>query len=169
MKRALTYLGCFSCSVLVVAIGFGWSPSVWADEPTKSSGPTDQDVQERAVPRMGDVPDAQFRQMQPPSRTSQGFVRQGNSIVAQPGYVLEQGPNNQVTVRIAGGSGAGQGAAGLQCSCVHSNIIVGSETCTRTVIGNSATCTKGSGATCQDTCMWTESTTGFSPERKLMQ
>ena len=25
MKRALTYLGCFSCSVLVVAIGFGCS------------------------------------------------------------------------------------------------------------------------------------------------
>ncbi len=74
MKRALTYLGCFSCSVLVVAIGFGWSPlSVGRHEPTKSSGPTDQDVQERAVPRMGDVPDAQFRQMQSPSRTSQGL------------------------------------------------------------------------------------------------
>ena len=72
MKRALTYLGWFSCSVLVVAIGFGWSLLQVAG-PTKSSGTNgSRQVQERSVPRMV-MSRPQFRQMQPPSRIEPGI------------------------------------------------------------------------------------------------
>lgn len=168
MKRSTTHYAVFSSAALALALGLGQTISVQAEEPTTSTAQPDQGVQERAVPRMMN-PDAQFEPLQPPPRTRQGFVRQGNNIVAQPGYVLEPGPNNQVTVRMAsgGGSAGGQGVT-HQCSCVHNNIVVAFETCTTTVIGTSATCEKGSG-TCQSTCMWTSSSTGFSPERKSMQ
>lgn len=51
MKRSTTYLGLLGSGVLALALGFGGTASVWADEPTKSSGKTDKEVQERAVPR----------------------------------------------------------------------------------------------------------------------
>ena len=37
---------------LTMAIGFGGTATVWADEPTKPSDGSDQGVQERAVPGM---------------------------------------------------------------------------------------------------------------------
>jgi hypothetical protein len=167
MKRSTTHLAVFGSAALALALGLGVTISVQAEEPTPSSAQPDQEIQDRAVPRMMN-PDAQFEQVQPPPRMRQGFVRQGNNIVAQPGYVLEPGPNNQVTVRMAsgGGSAGGQGAT-HQCTCVHKDIVV-PETCTTTVIGTTATCEKGSG-NCQDTCQWTSSTTGFSPGGKAMQ
>jgi hypothetical protein len=172
MKRSTTRLATFGSAALALALGLGVTISAQAGEPSTSSAQPDQEIQDRAVPRMG-IPNAQFEQVQPlqpvqpPPRTRQGFVLEGNKIVAQPGYVLEPGPNNQVTARIAGGSGGGQGAT-HSCQCVHNNIVVGFETCTTTVIGTSATCEKGTG-TCQSNCMWTSSSTGFSRGGKAMQ
>jgi hypothetical protein len=171
MKRSTTRLAAFGSAALALALGLGVTISVQAGEPSTSSAQPDQEIQDRAVPRMG-IPDAQFEQVQPleqvqpPPRMRQGFVRQGNTIVAQPGYVLEPGPNNQITARIAGGSGGGQGAT-HSCQCVHKEIVV-PETCTTTVIGTTATCEKGTG-TCQSSCMWTSSSTGFSRGGKAMQ
>ncbi|MCA9420876.1 MAG: hypothetical protein KC587_13635 [Nitrospira sp.] len=169
MKRSTTHYAIFGSAALALVLGLGQTISVQAEEPTTSSTQPDQGVQERAVPRMMN-PDAQFEQMQPPPRMRQGFVRQGNNIVARPGYVLEPGPNNQVTVRMASGGGSAGGGQGAthQCSCVHKDIVIKFETCTTTVIGTKATCEKGTGD-CQGTCQWTSSTTGFSPERKSMQ
>jgi hypothetical protein len=168
MKHTTIRLATFGSAILTLALGFGTTVQVQAGESSPSSAEPDQGVQDRAVPRMK-IPNEQFEQMQPPPRMRQGFVRQGNHIVAQPGYLLEPGPNNQVTVRMAsgGGSAGGQGAT-HQCSCVHNDMVVKFETCTTTVIGNKATCEKGSGD-CQSTCQWTSSTTGFSPGGKAMQ
>lgn len=171
MKRFTAHLSAFSSAALVLALGFGVTISAQAEQPTTSTTKSDQEVQERAVPRMA-IPNEQFEQVQPvqpPPRPRQGFVREGNQIVAQPGYVLEPGPNNQVTVRMASGSGGGRGQGAIhQCQCVHNNIVVSFETCTTTVIGTSATCQKGSG-TCQSSCLWTSSTTGVSPGGKAMR
>lgn len=169
MNRFTNHLATFGLTALVLALGVGATVSVQAEEPTSSSAQPDQGVQDRAVPRMK-IPNEQFEQMQPPPRIRQGFVRQGNNIVAQPGYVLEPGPNNQVTVRMANGDGSAGGGQGAthQCSCVHNDVAVKFETCTTTVIGTKATCQKGTGD-CQDTCQWISTTTGVSPTRKSMQ
>jgi len=168
MKRSTTRLAAFGSAALALALGLGVTISVQAGEPSTSSAQTDQEVQDRAVPRMA-TPDAQFEQVQPPPKTRQGFVRQGNKIVAQPGYVLEPGPNNQVTARIAGGSGGGQGATSLSCRCVTSEGTMTEDTCSTAIIGSEAHCGKGAGSTCEARCAWATIITGFSRGGKAMQ
>jgi len=174
MKRSTTRLVAFGSAVLALALGFGVTISVQAGEPTTSSAQPDQEIQDRAVPRMA-TPDAQFEQVQPaqpvkPSPSArQGFVRQGNKIVAQPGYVLEPGLNNQVTARIAGGSTGGQGATSLSCRCVTSEGNMTEDTCSTAIIGSEAHCGKGAGSTCEAKCAWATIITGFSRGSKAMQ
>lgn len=48
MKTTMTGFGMIFFAVFVLALGFGAAASVWADEPIKSSGQTDKEVQERA-------------------------------------------------------------------------------------------------------------------------
>ena len=175
MNRFTNHLATFGLTALVLALGVGATVSVQAEEPTTSSAQPDQGVQDRAVPRIMN-PDAQFEQMQPieplqpPTRTQQGFIRQGNNIVAQPGYVLEPGSNNQVTVRMAsgGGSAGGQGATSLSCRCTGADGIIPDKTCTTTISGSGANCVVGQG-TCDAQCNWTTIITGFSPGGKAMQ
>jgi hypothetical protein len=50
MRRQDAYVGLIRSTVLVFAIGFAWSSPVLADEPTSPPAPSDQSVQERAVP-----------------------------------------------------------------------------------------------------------------------
>lgn len=168
MKHSTTHLALFGSAILTLALGFGTTVQVQAGESSPSSAQPDQEIQDRAVPRMG-IPNEQFEQVQPPPRMRQGFVRQGNTIMAQPGYVLEPGPNNQVTARIAGGSGGGQGATSLSCRCTGADGIMFDKTCTTTIIGSEANCVKGPGATCDAKCAWASITTGFSPGGKAMQ
>lgn len=53
MNRHDTFVGLIHSTILVFAIGFGWSSSVLADEPTSPPAPSDESVQERAVPQGG--------------------------------------------------------------------------------------------------------------------
>ena len=174
MKRSTTHLAVFGLATLALALGLGQTISVQAEEPTTYSAQPDQEIQDRAVPRMV-IPNAQFEQVQPiqpvqpPPRTRQGFVRQGNTIVAQPGYVLEPGLNNQVTARIAGGGGGGQGATSLSCRCVTSEGNMTEDTCSTAIIGSEAHCGKGPGSTCEAKCAWATIITGFSRGGKAMQ
>ena len=106
------------------------------------------EVQERAVPRTG-APGSLAPKME-------GLIMEGNQVKAMPGYVLEKGPNNQVTARRAGGGSGGLGITTVMCVC--KSIELGG-TCTTDVIGGEAKCYKGSG-NCSGTCAWRIITTG---------
>ncbi len=106
------------------------------------------EVQERAVPRKG-APGSVAPKME-------GLIMEGNQVKAMPGYVLEKGPNNQVTARRAGGGSGGLGITTVMCVC--KSIELGG-TCTTDVIGGEAKCYKGSG-NCSGTCAWRIITTG---------
>ena len=125
-----------------------------ADGGTSSPGetaPPSGDVQERAVPRTGPgIPG------KPPTQQKGGTVLKGKRVEALPGYVLQQGPNNQVTARRAGGGpGGGLGATTMSCGCDTQD-----GTCTLMVQGGVATCDNTSGATCKGTCQFTTIITG---------
>lgn len=81
------------------------------------------------------------------SQRTQGIVV--NRLQAQPGFVFEAGPNNQVTARKAGGGPGGLGAS-ANCGCD-----AGQGSCTLTVTGGIATCWKDSGNTCDGYCNFT--------------
>jgi hypothetical protein len=114
--------------------------------------PSSGEMQERAVPRM-----APGRPGAAPAPKTEGVVIQGKRLQALPGYVLQQGPNNQVTARRAGGGpGGGLGATTLACGCDSQD-----GTCTLLVQGGIATCDNTSGATCKGTCQFTTIITGL--------
>jgi hypothetical protein len=166
MKQPTDRLEVFGAAVFALALGFSVTISVQAGEPPKSTSQPDQDVKDRAVPRMA-IPNAQIQPTQPlqpaqpPPRSRQGFVRKGNQIIAQPGYELVTGSNNQVTARIAGGGGGGQGAT-MTCQCMHGTTPVQFETCTMVMSGTTTvTCDKGPKDTCKDSCAF--SSTSAAP------
>lgn len=89
------------------------------------------------------------------SAQPRGFVV--NELKAQPGFVFEAGPNNQVRARKAGGGPGGLGAS-ASCGCD-----AGQGTCTLTVTGGTATCWKDSGNTCNGYCNFTTTQPSLSP------
>jgi hypothetical protein len=93
----------------------------------------------------------------PAPQSREGVVIQGNQLRAQPGYILQAGPNNQVTARKAGGGPGGLGAS-ASCGCD-----AGQGTCTLTVTGGTATCWKDSGNTCNGYCNFTTTQPSLSP------
>ena len=70
MRRQDTYVGLIRCTVVVCAIGFAWASFAVAEEPTNPPAPSDQSVQERAVPRKG------FGQEQHKPRTNNQVMMQ---------------------------------------------------------------------------------------------
>ncbi len=66
-----------------------------------------------------------------------------NQLQAQPGFVFEAGPKNQLIARRAGG---GLGAS-TDCGCSSQ-----SGSCTLVVTGGVALCSKNPGDTCKDDC-----------------
>ena len=87
MTYSTTYTGIFGLTFLTMAIGFGGTATVWADEPTKPLEGTDQGVQERAVPGMrtpGVAPGAIL------APKPEGAMIQGNRLTAAPGFVLQK-------------------------------------------------------------------------------
>lgn len=93
----------------------------------------------------------------PPAASAQpqGFVV--NQLQAQPGFVFEAGPNNQVMTRKAGGGPGGLGAS-ASCGCDS-----GQGSCTLTVTGGIATCWKDTGNTCSGYCNFTTTQPSLSP------
>lgn len=169
MKRSATGPGTFGCALLAFTLSFSMAVQTEAGETPAPSTQSDQEVQDRGVPRRP-IPKGRFKQVQPPRTTPQGYVQQGDKIVAQPGFVLEPGQNNQVTPRIAGGGIAGRaGATSLQCACVSSEGTFAEGTCTMSIIGSEASCQKGAGATCTAKCSWATVITGLRHSGQALQ
>jgi hypothetical protein len=125
MKTQTTSIGMIRCSVIALAIGFTCSSFVLADEPAGNPG----DVKERGVPL-----------------APEGVILQGNQLRAAPGYVLEKGPNKQMTVRPRSGGGR---SLTLDCGCQG-----GTGNCGLDVSGDVAICHRDSVQPCSGTCGW---------------
>lgn len=127
---------------LTMAIGFGGTATVWADEPTKPSDGSEQGVQERAVPEMripGVVPGATL------APKPEGVIIQGNRLTAAPGFVLQKGPNNTVSAKRAGGASSGS----WSCSCKGTG-----GSCDGSSSGDVAVCSKSPSGPCVGECQW---------------
>lgn len=70
MRRQDAYIGLIRSTVVVVAIGLGWSSFALAEEPASPPAPSDQSVLERAVP--GSPP---TRRLSPLEAALQGDLR----------------------------------------------------------------------------------------------
>jgi hypothetical protein len=128
MKRYMAYLTSLLVAVLAV-LGFGWPSFIFADESTNPPAPSDQSVQERAVPPI------------------EGVVVQGNQLKAMAGYVLEKGPSNQMTVRRkAGGTHPDHT---LACGCKD-----GTGHCTIGWSDDTAICFSSEQTPCHGKCEW---------------
>jgi hypothetical protein len=145
MRRHDAYLGVIRSTCLVFAIGFAWSSFALAEEPTSPPIPSDQSVQERAVPRK----ESGLNKLK-------GATVQGNQITALPGYTLQPGANNQMMIRPRGGGVTGGSACACQNgagACVLTppkpcGIDIGDVTC--------SSCVSATGNPCQGSC-------GFGP------
>jgi len=76
----------------------------------------------------------------------QGVIIQGNQLKAAPGYVLEKGPNKQMTARPRAGGGR---SLTLDCGCQG-----GTGNCGLDVSGDVAICHRDSVQPCSGTCGW---------------
>ena len=143
MTYSTTYTGIFGLTFLTMAIGFGGTATVWADEPTKPSEGSDQGVRERAVPGMrapGVVPGAIL------APKPEGAMIQGNRLTAAPGFVLQKGPNNTVSAKRAGGASS---SSSWSCSCKGTG-----GSCDGSATGDVAVCSKTPGSPCLGECQW---------------
>lgn len=107
---------------------------VFAEEPKKEAA---GEVQERAVPRLGGV-----GVMTPKTG---GLIVQGNQLKAAPGYVLEKGPNNQVSARRMGVDGG----ITKECRCTG-----GTGNCGVATSGPIAVCSISPSGPCNGSCTW---------------
>ena len=83
---------------------------------------------------------------QTPAIAQQVRILSGNQLVALPGYQLVPGPGNKVTARRLGG-----GRAGFTYSCICSG---GDGSCTGSIAGDVAVCSKSPGRPCHGSCRW---------------
>ncbi len=141
-KRQMSILGIAYVGIML-SIGTGW---VWADEQTKEQA---GDVQERALPRMTIPRVAPGATLAPKPK---GATIQGNRLKAAPGYVLEKGSNNTMSVRRAAG---GPSAGNWSCTCKN-----GTGACSGSSSGDTAVCSKDPGNVCNGTCEWKLGVTG---------
>ncbi len=116
---------------LILSAGPNW---VFAGEQTREGV---GDVKERAVPRMGAagalVP------------KTGGLTVQGNQLKAAPGYVLEKGPNNQVSAKRLGVDGG----ITKECRCTG-----GTGNCGVATSGPVAVCSISPSGPCNGSCTW---------------
>jgi hypothetical protein len=79
-----------------------------------------------------------------------------NRLQAQPGFVFEVGPSNQVMARKVGGGPGGLGAS-ASCGCTGT-----AGSCTLTVTGGLAVCSQDSDSSCNGLCTFTTTQPSFS-------
>lgn len=116
---------------VIISSGPSW---VLADEQKKEGS---EDVKERAVPRTG-------RPGVVAPKTG-GLIVQGNQLKATPGYVLEKGPNNQVSARRLGVDGG----ITKECRCTG-----GTGNCGVGTSGPIAVCSISPSGPCNGSCTW---------------
>lgn len=154
MRKHDAYIRLIRSTVVVYAIGFGWSTCVLADEPASQPAPSDQSVQARAVPRTGGpgvlAPKTQW------------LILQGEQHKAGSGYALGRGSNNHVSARRASG---GLLAAKADCSCVG-----GTGTCKIKIVDDTAYCFSTGSDPCKGgKCGWTELGIGGTTGEAIMR
>ena len=119
MRRHEAYIGVIRSTVVAVAIGFAWSPFALAEEPTSPPTPSDQSVQERAVPMQKStflsVPRLKGTRAPIPSRGGTMNFSCGATSCTCRG---DRDCNDMFSTTVCGGSAVCDNTTG-ECSCLR--------------------------------------------------
>lgn len=120
---------------------------------TGETAPPADDVQERAVPRMG--PSGPM--MDGMRQDLPGGIIDGNRLIPKPGYRVEIQPNNQAMLKPAGGG------TGVKVNCQCSGGLGGG--CVLESVASGVVCTPGGFSKCKGTCRLVNASSAMSGQR----